>query len=132
TAPSDCRRSHIVSLDAIYDLTRNWSIGGKVARRMGQVSQDRVNPLFFDSTADLLIARVDWHVMREWDVSVEGRVLSVKEAADSRAGALAALYRHLSNNIKLGLGWNFTDFSDDLTNLSYTHQGAFINLVAKF
>jgi len=25
-----------------------------------------------------------------------------------------------------------TDFSDDLTNLSYTHRGAFINMVAKF
>ena len=43
-----------------------------------------------------------------------------------------AVYRVLSDHIKLGGGWNFTDFSDDLTNLSYTHRGAFLNLVAKF
>jgi flagellar motor protein MotB len=131
TAASYIQQSHIVSVDAIYDLTQRWSVGGKYARRMGQVSQERVNPVFFDSTADLYIARVDWHVMRQWDVMVEGRVLAVQQASDTRSGALVALYRHLSNNIKLGAGWNFTDFSDNLTNLSFTHRGAFINMVAK-
>ena len=81
---------------------------------------------------NLYIARADWHVQRQWDLAIEGRVLSVEQAKDTRSGALVALYRHLSNNIKLGGGWNFTDFSDDLTNLSYTHHGAFINVVAKF
>jgi flagellar motor protein MotB len=132
TAASYIQKSHIVSLDAIYDLTSRWSVGGKYARRMGQVSQDRVNPVFFDSTADLYIARVDWHLLRQWDLMIEGRVLSVQQASDTRSGALVALYRHLSNNVKLGAGWNFTDFSDDLTNLSFTHRGAFINMVAKF
>ena len=126
------QKSHIVSVDAIYDLTQQWSVGGKVARRMGQISQDRVNPVFFDSTADLYVARADWHVMHHWDLVLEGRMLSVKQAQDRRSGALVALYRHLSNSVKLGAGWNFTDFSDDLTNLSYTHRGAFINVVAKF
>jgi flagellar motor protein MotB len=132
TAATYIQKSHIVSFDAIYDLTSRWSVGGKYARRIGQVSQDRVNPVFFDSTADLYIARADWHVMRQWDVVIEGRVLSVRLAEDSRRGALAAVYRHLSDNVKLGAGWNFTDFSDDLTNLSYTHYGAFINVVAQF
>ena len=89
-------------------------------------------PVFFDSTANLYIARADWHVVRLWDVAIEGRMLSVEQAQDPRRGALVAVYRALSDHIKLGAGWNFTDFSDDLTNLSYTHRGAFLNLVAKF
>jgi hypothetical protein len=71
-------------------------------------------------------------VMHLWDLALEGRVLSVDQAQDSRRGALVALYREMTSHIKLGVGWNFTDFSDDLTNLSYTHRGAFVNLVAKF
>jgi flagellar motor protein MotB len=126
------QKSHIFSIDAIYDLSPRWSLGGKLARRTGQVSQDRVNPEFFDSTADLYIARADWHVMRQWDLALEARMLAVKEAQDSRRGMLVAGYRHLSNNVKLGLGWNFTDFSDDLTNLGYTYRGVFISAVAKF
>ncbi|HEU5294463.1 MAG TPA: OmpA family protein [Burkholderiaceae bacterium] len=132
TAATYIQKSHIVSVDAIYDLSPRWSVGGKYARRMGQISQDRVNPVFFDSTADLYIARADWHVMRKWDLTIEGRLLSVRQASDTRSGALVALYRHLTDNVKLGAGWNFTDFSDDLTNLSFTHRGAFINMVAMF
>lgn len=131
TAVAFIQKSHIVSVDAIYDLTRSWTIGGKYARRAGQVSQDRVNPVFFDSTADLYVARVDWHVLRKWDLTLEGRALSLPQAGEVRSGALTALYYHLSDSIKLGAGWNFTDFSDDLTNLSYTHRGVFINLIGK-
>lgn len=131
TAVAFIQKSHILSVDAIYDLTRSWSIGGKYARRTGQVSQDRVNPVFFDSTADLYVARVDWHVLRKWDLTLEGRALSLPQVGEVRSGALTAVYYHLSDNIKLGAGWNFTDFSDDLTNLSYTHRGVFINLVGK-
>jgi hypothetical protein len=29
----------------------------------------------------------------------------------------------------VGAGYNLTDFSDDLTDLSYDHQGMFVNLV---
>jgi flagellar motor protein MotB len=131
TAAAFIQKSHIVSADTIYDLTKTWSVGGKYAHKVGQVSQDRVNPVFFDSTADLYIARVDWHVVRKWDLALEARMLSIPEAQDVRSGALVGLYHHFSSSVKLGVGWNFTDFSDDLTNLSYTHRGVFINLVGK-
>ena len=42
-----------------------------------------------------------------------------------------ALYRHIGRNLKFGVGYNFTDFSDDLTDLDYDSQGFFINLVGK-
>jgi hypothetical protein len=42
-----------------------------------------------------------------------------------------ALYRHLGRHFKAGLGYNFTDFSDDLTDLSYTSGGWFINVIGK-
>jgi hypothetical protein len=31
--------------------------------------------------------------------------------------------------MKIGAGYNFTDFSDDLTDLRYDHKGVFVNLV---
>jgi hypothetical protein len=40
-----------------------------------------------------------------------------------------AIYRHLGDNVKLGAGYNFTNFSDDLTDLSYKSQGVFINII---
>lgn len=131
TAAEYIQKSHILATDAIYDLTPRWSIGGKVAYRLGQVSQDRVNPQFFDSRAQLVILRADWHVIRHWDAVLEARQLDLPDAGDRKEGVLAALYRHLNDNVKLGAGYNFTTFSDDLTDLSYDSQGVFINLVGK-
>jgi hypothetical protein len=36
--------------------------------------------------------------------------------------------RYVGDHLKLGLGYNFTDFSEDLTDLSYQHHGVFLNL----
>lgn len=131
TAAEFIQKSHIVSVDTLYDLTPRWTVGGKYAYRLGQVSQDRANPEFFDSRASLYIVRADWHVVRHWDAMIEGRLLDLPDAKDQRSGALVGLYRHLGDHIKLGAGYNFTSFSDDLTDLTYDSQGFFINLIGK-
>jgi len=132
SAPIDfIQKSHILSLDAIYDLTQRWSLGGKYAYRLGQVAQDRTNPEFFDSRASLYILRADWHFTHRWDALIEGRLLDLPDAHDQRAGTLLGMYRHVGENLKIGVGYNFTDFSDDLTDLGFNSQGVFINFVGK-
>jgi hypothetical protein len=126
------QRSHIGILDVMYDLTSRLTVGGKYAYRYGQVALDRENPDFFDSCAHLYVLRLDWHFIHRWDALIEGRWLDLPDAQDSRAGALVGLYRHLGNYIKVGVGYNFSDFSDDLTQLDYRHQGLFINLIGKY
>jgi hypothetical protein len=126
------QRSHIISVDTMYDLTRSWTLGGKYAYRLGQLSIDRDNPDFFDSNAHLYIVRADWHFTHRWDALIEGRMLDIAEAEDRRSGMLLAIYRHFNRHIKVGVGYNFTDFSDDLTDLDYDSQGVFVNAVGKF
>ena len=131
TAAEHIQISHILSFDMTYDLSKSWSIGGKYAHRNSQISLDRDNPEFFQSNADLIIIRADWHMTKRWDLLIEERMLSLPEAGDVRSGSLFAFYYHLGNNIKLGAGYNYTDFSDDLTNLNFQSQGVFVNFVAK-
>ena len=131
TAATYIQKSHVVSLDAVYDLTRDWTLGAKYAYRLGQVSLDRANPVFFDSRAQLYVVRADWQFIRHWDAMLEARLLDLPDAGDRRSGFLTGVYRHLSDHIKVGVGYNFTDFSDDLTNLGYTSHGLFINAIGK-
>jgi hypothetical protein len=70
--------------------------------------------------------------VRHWDFLIEGRMLEVSEADDKRSGMLVAIHRHIGQHFKVGVGYNFTDFSDDLTDLNYDSKGWFINLVGKF
>ena len=51
---------------------------------------------------------------------------------DERDGAFAALYRHVGKNAKIGIGYNFTDYSDDLTNLDYDAEGFFLDIIGKW
>jgi predicted porin len=131
TSADFLQKTNIVSVDTIYDISKRWSLGAKYAYRLGQVAQERENPEFFDSTASLYVVRADWHFVHRWDALMEYRLLDLPEAQDRRQGSLLGLYRHVGKNIKLGIGYNFTDFSDDLTDLDYDSNGFFINLIAK-
>jgi len=130
TAAQFIQKSHIASVDVSYDLTQQWSVGGKYAYRMGQASLDRVNPQFFDNTAELYIARIDWHFHQEWEAVIEGRALEMPDLNETRSGALVAVYRHFGKHVKAGLGYNFTNFSEDLTDMSFKSHGIFMNVVA--
>jgi flagellar motor protein MotB len=129
TSAEFIQKSHIAAVDVSYDLTPAWSIGGKYAYRLGQVSLDRENEDFFDNSAHLYIVRADWRFRQSWEGLVEARMLDMTDLDDRRSGALVTLYRYLGDHLKVGLGYNFTDFSDDLTDLSYDQHGVFLNLV---
>ena len=58
-------------------------------------------------------------------------MLDLPDAEDRLSGVLVGLYRHFGNHIKAGVGYNFSTFSDDLTDMDYDHQGLFINLIGK-
>jgi hypothetical protein len=129
TALQFIQKSHIAALDLTYDLTESWSVGAKYAYRLGQVSLDRDDPDFFDNNAHLFILRGDWRFRKNWEGSLEGRMLDLPDLDERRSGALVTLYRYIGENFKVGLGYNFTDFSEDLTDLSYDDHGLFFNLI---
>jgi hypothetical protein len=129
TAAEFIQKSQIAAVDLTYDITADWSIGGKYAYRQGQVSLDREQRQFFDNAAHLGILRADWRFRRGWESLAELRMLDLPDVRQRRGGALVAFYRYFGEHLKVGAGYNFTDFSDDLTDLGYRHQGVFVNLI---
>lgn len=124
--------STIFSADMNYDLSKKLTIGAKYGYRQGRVSLGRDSNLYVSSDAHLAVLRLDYGVAKKWDLLAEGRALWVTKADDKRLGALGAIYRHLGNNVKVGLGYSWSEFSDDLTDQSYTSNGPFFNLIGKF
>jgi hypothetical protein len=122
------QKSHIAAVDVTYDVTHNFTLGGKYAYRLGQVSLDRENTEFFDNNANLYVVRGDYRFFKNWELLVEGRMLHMPDLDERRTGALAAVSRYLGDHLKIGIGYNFTDFSEDLTDLSYDHHGVFLNI----
>jgi hypothetical protein len=93
------------------------------------LSLDRENEQFFDNRAQLYILRTDLRFLGDWEGLLEGRMLDMTDLNEQRSGALVAVYRYVGKHVKVGAGYNFTDFSEDLTDLSFRQQGAFVNVI---
>lgn len=125
------QRSHIFAIDGIYDITPKLALGAKYGARIGE-SRERDASAWSRNDAQLAVLRADLHVVNAWDMTLEGRALWSRSMSTVDWGALAAIYRHVGDNFKLGIGYNFGRFSDDLRDLTLNDRGAFLNLVGKF
>lgn len=125
------QESHVFSVEGNYDLTRTWTLGGKIGGRFSETATTAGDP-WESNDAYLAVVNARYHLVHNWDVLLEARHLNLVDAELSETGVLGAIYRHVGNNAKVGVGYNFSTFSDDLTDLSQDDEGAFINIIAKF
>lgn len=129
--PGPRQQAHVFSIDATYDVNAQWTLGGKLGFRLSQSSPDATVPLA-DNDAGLAVLNVRYHLTHEWDLLLEGRYFQARQSGITETGVLATAYRHFGPNVMLGLGYNFGNVSDDLTDLTLDDQGVFLNLVTQF
>jgi hypothetical protein len=125
------QRSHIFSVDAIYEINESWELGGKLAYRVGRTAA-RTSDVFTSNDAGLAALRATYAIEQQWELSGEARVLVLQDLDVSEYGALVTVYRSFGDNAKIGLGYNFGSFSDDLRDTTLDDEGLFLNLQAKF
>lgn len=135
--PEFQQRDHILSADSIWDFTQKWSLGLKYAVDFSSLRNNRVQQgPWFDVQKHLGIFRLEYHVLKEWDLMGEARALSLKQQGQNqlKSGALFGVYRILGSQdrLRLGVGYNFSSFTDDLTDNDYRVQGVFINMIGVF
>ena len=127
----DRQRRLIFSADINHDIGPHWTVGAKYGLRRGEVAPRGPHD-FVTSTAHLGILRADWHVVHNWDLGFEYRATKSKEIGVLETGGLIGVYRHVGNNLKVGVGYEFGSVSDVLRDVSYENEGLFANIVAKF
>lgn len=125
------QKVNILSAEGSYDLTRRWEIGARIAEKVGSERIQRGSGPWLDSTLTFAQLRARYHIIKKWDGLFELRGVSLKESEDIRVGALFGIDYHLGGNLKLGTGFNFTRFNDDLVNFNFNSYGWFINIVGK-
>ena len=121
------QRSRILAVEGVFELGERWSLAPKLASRWGEFRMGRGEGAWLDSRADFLALQLRYHLPGEWDALGEMRQLSVRDGG-TRRGGLLGVDRQIGDHFRVGVGYNFTDFSDDLTDLEYDHKGFFLNL----
>ena len=124
-------RLHVLSTEVLYDINKRWELGAKVGIRYGQIRLNRNGEDWFDYGAKLGLIRARYHLNHKWDGIMEYRALATVDGDDLRQGALIGFDYHINNNLKIGAGYNFTDFSDDLTDLDYENRGWYFRILGK-
>lgn len=125
-------KSLIASLETSYQVNQRWEIGGKLAHKLSEIREDRDAGDWSQNDATLAAARVRYHLTNKWDATAQYHWMNSEESGDLQHGALLSIDRHIGKNLKIGIGYNFTDFDDDLSSNSGTAEGLFINLVGKY
>jgi hypothetical protein len=132
TTKGPAQLSNILSADVSYDLNKIVTVGAKYGVRVGETKDRSGVGGWEKSTTHLGILRADFHIVNKWDALVEGRALWNPQSSSTDLGVLAAVYYDIGENFKIGLGYNFGSFSDDLRDLTYDDHGIFLNAVGKF
>ena len=122
----------MLSLEGVYHPGQRWEFAGKLAQRGGEVRMGRLQGAWVDSRATFAAAQARWGIGNtDWNLLGEYRWLDVIDGG-TRSGALFSVDRDIGEHFRIGVGFNFTDFSDDLTNFDYNHRGWFLNVVGRY
>jgi hypothetical protein len=125
------QRSQVLSFEGVFSPENEWEFAGKLMRREGEVRMGRLSGSWVDSAATFAAGQVRYDIGARWHALAEYRWLGVNDGGD-RQGFLVGVDRDIGKHFRVGVGWNFTDFSDDLTNFDYDHRGFFMNFVGSY
>jgi len=126
------QRSVIASTEALYDVTKKWSIGGKFAHRVSEIRIERNQGPWVANDASLLGVRLRYRVPFGIDLSASYRWLWSDESEGVREGALLTAGKRVGQHLTFAAGYNFTNFDDDLADNSFDAKGWFLNLVGSY
>ena len=124
------QKSWVWSLEGVYEWNANWETAFKVAHRQGHLRY-KGESSWYSSGASLYALRLNYKT-GDWEYQIEGRTLRTDLADDHKDGVVTSIYRNVGDNIKMGVGYNFTDYNDNLTHLNYRSHGWFVNVVGSF
>jgi hypothetical protein len=101
----------VFSLDSTLQINPRLEWTQKLAAR---AQEDQLAALpTVETEMVLVVQRLTYNLYKPIDIGIEYRVLDAREADNSRRGWLTEVSWRLRRYVRLGVGYNFTDFSDN-------------------
>jgi hypothetical protein len=126
------QRAHVIATELLYRIDRDWEVGGKYAYRDGELREGRNTGAWYKNTRHFVAGQVRHSLLQSWDVLLEYRQLRTVQDQNQRSGWLVGIDKQIAPNFRLGVGYNFTSFSDDLRHSDYRFKGWYLNAVGVF
>ena len=125
-------RSNIFSVDAVYSLTKKLDVGGKWAYKKAEMKAANDESEWYDAQTTLYAVSLSYNFYEKWRISGEYHWLISNDDNEKKEGMMMGVDYDIHENLRVGVGYNFTDFSDDLRYDDYKARGIYINIVGIF
>jgi hypothetical protein len=123
--------SDVVSLTPIIELPLGFQLVEKLAYKRYALKVPSL-PAAVSHTL-LWINRLNYHLTNTWDIGGEYRFLQNTLSQTLAHGALFEVNYIIKGAVRLGVGYNFTSFSDDeFARLDESYGGPFMRVVAHY
>ena len=121
----------VVSLVPVLELPYKFQLVEKIALKRQALRVAQL-PTAVSQTV-LWINRVNYHLTKTFDAGLEYRFLRTSLAQNSLHGVVAEAAYIIEDKVRLGLGYNFTSFSDDeFARLDEDHGGPFFRVIGQY
>ena len=122
----------VVTFMPMFELPYDLQLVGKIAYRRYALRTAQIPTVTSHSL--LALSRLNYHLAEQWDAGVEYRYLANGLSFTKEHGALLELNYILKEHFRLGVGYNFTKFSDEeFSRLDEeTHGGPFFRVVGQY
>lgn len=125
-------KAHILSLEGIYQLTNKLDVSLKYALRNEKERINRSSGLYVESRKNLFALKTSYDIIYNYEIFAEYHILKDEKSDNTEDGIVLGLYKDFNTNVKVGVGYNFTNYDDNLKVLDYNSNGWFINIIGKF
>ena len=121
----------VLSLIPITELPYNFQLVEKIAYKRSALIIENLLPTVSHSV--LWINRLNYHLTRTWDIGAEYRFLRNTLAQSTQHGALFELNYIIKDSLRIGAGYNFTQFTDDeFARYDEQYGGPFFRVMAQY
>lgn len=118
--------AHVLAGEAIYDLNERWQLTEKLAMR---VSDTSVTDFAGTRSITWMVAQgVGYQLTDNWRLYGEYRFMRQELADDFKQGAQIEVSRRVGDHMDIGIGYEMTDFTDDLTDMDYRAHGPYFRV----
>lgn len=121
----------IVSVEGGYEVVPDIELLGRYAARWQETHLTETQKV--RTLTHLSAVRLELEIYGPLGLGTEYRIFAQREASDRKRGWLSELTIDASRYARVGLGYDFTDFEDDLdAEDDYTKQGWFLRLQGRY
>lgn len=127
-------KSHIFEFENIYSYNARLDLGLKLAYKHKTSTYNRLSGSDYETKTNIYLVglRSTYRIMKDWDIFGEYHWKVDRESDDISQGAILSVQKYLNENFRLGIGYNFSKFDDDLKEDDYDSHGWFINIIGVF